>query len=443
MVMPLKRWFLLLVLLGALPAMGQVFNCPSFTAGTGGACSMGTGGYNNLSYAFGTGGTLSSGVVDLVPVGSTHGAEAMWYNTAVNDQAFTATFTFVPNGYNLAFVVQNDTLQGGPNGGLSAGAGCEGGYMQFAGGSNIAVNNVIGLDYTSYNPLTNGGSFSYSGVSLRQSYQFPGNPLACSGTGLPEYSTNGISTTPVNLTTGTAGSTTGDTYSVTVTYDGYTLTSKMFDVTAGGSCPGASCNTFTQAGVYIPAIVAGNTAFVGFTSGIGVTTTNPLNILSFSYTVNTPTGSPSYTAYNANSNSGGPAGTTPAFSPVFSVAPGTYAGTQSVAITTSGTPNNYICYTLSATALTPASTTRYPQPDNNGACASGTLYTGAVSISSTATLYAMAGSNNSAFAANATNPTGLGPPSTLVAGTYTIGGGGATGVKLGGKQTLAGKIIIQ
>ena len=228
----------------------------------------------------------------------------------------------------------------------------------------------------------------------------------------------------MNSPAGTQFTYTGDTFDATITYDGYTLTLNMFDVTAGGSCPGASCFTQAWTGVYIPSIVGGTTAWVGFTAGTsggGTASTTNLLIKTFTYTVNTPTGSPSYTAYNANSTYN--TGVSSAASPVFSVAPGSYSGTQSVSITTSTSPNNYICYTLSATPLTPASTTLYPHPDNNGGCSAGTLYTGAVSIASTSTLYAMAGSNNSAFATGLLSPTGLGPPSTLVAGTYTIGAG--------------------
>ena len=253
--------------------------------------------------------------------------------------------------------------------------------------------------------------------------QYPVLPLCCGGAYVPMYATNKISTSPVPLNSpaSSQSTTTGDTYSATVTYDGYTFTVSLYDVTAGGSCPGASCFTHSWSGVYIPEIVGATTAVVGLTNGVSVTSTNPLYVKSFSYTESTPTGTSSYTAWNANSTYNN--GTVSAASPVYSVAPGTYSGTQSVSITTSTTPNNYICYVLSAT--TP---TLYPQPNNNGGCVTGTLYTGPVSISSTATLYAMAGSNVSAFSDGSQNPTGLGPPSTLVAGTYTIGGTGSASI---------------
>ena len=52
---------------------------------------------------------LSGSAVDLIPVGASHWGAALNYATKVNVQAFTATFTFVPNGWAIAFVLQNNT----------------------------------------------------------------------------------------------------------------------------------------------------------------------------------------------------------------------------------------------------------------------------------------------------------------------------------------------
>ena len=408
-------------LLGPAAIAQNIFNCTSFTT-TSGPCSTSFSGSGALSFFAPQAGSVSGGVIDFVPTGTTHSGNSIWYQTEVNVQAFTSTFTFVPSGYDtLAFVIQNNSNQNKFN--FGGGAGPEGGFSQFAGGTNTPVNNVFALDFDQWSALTNGGSFTYSSAQIYQSYQYPELPLCCGGAYVPMYATNKISTSPVplNAPASSQSTTTGDTYSATVTYDGYTFTVSLYDVTAGGSCPGASCFTHSWSGVYIPEIVGATTAVVGLTNGVSVTSTNPLYVKSFSYTENTPTGTSSYTAWNANSTYNN--GTVSAASPVYSVAPGTYSGTQSVSITTSSTPNNYICYVLSAT--TP---TLYPQPNNNGGCVTGTLYTGPVSISSTATLYAMAGSNVSAFSDGSQNPTGLGPPSTLVAGTYTIGGTGSASI---------------
>ena len=81
--------------------------------------------------------------------------------------------------------------------------------------------------------------------------------------------------------------TTGHTYSATISYDGSNLTISMFDVTAGGACPGAACFTTTWTGVNVPVIVGGSTAWVGLAGSTGdPNTDSPLLINSFSYSSN-------------------------------------------------------------------------------------------------------------------------------------------------------------
>ena len=221
---------------------------------------------------------------------------------------------------------------------------------------------------------------------------------------MPYYPTNKISTSPVPLNSpaGTDWATTGDTYSATITYDGSNLTMSLYDVTTGGSCPGSSCFTHTWTDVYIPSVVGATTAYVGFTGGINSPNLPALYVNAWSYTQNTPTGTPTFTAWNAGSTYHN--GTVSTASPTYSIAPGTYIGTQTVSLSSS-TSNSNICYVLSA-----ATPTLLPQVDNAGKCAAGTAYSGRIAISSTSTLYAMAGT------------TFTNPPSTLVAGTYTITG---------------------
>jgi hypothetical protein len=383
---------LTLVLLGPAARAQNIFNCSSFT--TTGTCGVGSG------QPFGPYGyTVSDGVMDFVQVGATHNGNAFWYQTAVNVQGFTSTFTFVPNGFNLAFVLNNCNQYGcgsgkGPT--YAAGAGCEGGFYQAFDGPPYP-NNVFAVMLDSYSPLTNGANFTYSSTQIYQTNQSPCIP---NDLGPDYYPTNKVSTSPVNLTTGSSPSTTGHTYSATVTYSGTTLTLSMYDVTAGGSCPGATC--FTQSWpVYIPSIVGGTTAYVGLTSGIGETTTLPLYVDSFSYTVNSSSGPPTATLANMYADAGGTATTA---NPLYSPAPDRYSGTQAVTLTSS-TANSYICYVLAATP--PALT---PQTKNDGTCAQGTLYTGPITISSSQTLYSMA---STPF---------LSPPSALTIGAYTIGG---------------------
>ena len=89
-------------------------------------------------------------------------------------------------------------------------------------------------------------------------------------------------------------------------------------------------------------------------------------------------------------------------SPTFSPVPGTYTGTQSVTLTSSSSGSN-ICYVLASTPPT-----LLPQPDNLGGCTVGTPYSSPVSVSSSQTLYAIAGTNAASL------------PSSLVQGAYTI-----------------------
>jgi hypothetical protein len=416
----------LLLLYGVARAQTTIFNCTSFNTTTATCGVHFTGQDQSLNFFAPQAGSVTGGVLDFVPTGSGHNGNSLWYQTAVNEQAFTASVTFVPSGYdNLAFVLQNENNNGNKFT-VGFGAGPEGGFSQFSGGSNIYVTRVFAFELDQYSTLLNSGSFSYSSAQIYQTLQPPFTDGDYLGEGLAWYQTNKISTSPVPLNSpaNSQSTTTGDTYTLMLSYDGWNFNACLYDVTAAnGSCSSATSGTGTYfqhswSGVLIPEIVAGTTSVVGLTNGVSATTTNPLLVSAFSYTVQTPTGTPSYTAYNANSTYNN--GTVSAASPVYSVAPGTYSSAQSVAITTSSTPNNYICYVLSSTVPT-----LYPMPNNNGGCDAGTLYTGPVSISSTSTLYAIAGSNNSAFSYSI-SPTGLGPPSTLVAGTYTIASSAAT-----------------
>jgi hypothetical protein len=415
---------MLLALLCTPVAWSQAINCPvgtGFNFNTSGACSVAPGGYIDGSQAFNyrpDSGALSGTSLVLVPADAGHQAWSIVSSSQFNVQAFTETATFVPNGFNMAFVWQNDTSYPAIN--FANGAGGEGGFSQFAGVPNLPPTNVVGLQLDQYNPITQSGSFTYSSAQLYQTLQDPNLPVVVQAGYLALYPTTKISTYPVPLNdpANSSATTTGDTYSATIVYDGWNLTFSMYDITAGGSCPGATCFTNTWSGVNIPAVVGNTVARPTITAGTSLGTGPALLLNSWVYTVNTPTGTPSYTAWNANSTYN--IGTSSAASPVYSLAPGTYSGAQSVSITTSTSPNNYVCYVLSNTVPT-----LYPQPDNNGGCAAGTLYSSPVSISSTSTLYAMAGSSNQAFGTGVVSPAGLGPPSTLVAGTYTISGSSA------------------
>ena len=414
----MRRILWLLLLLASIPAWSQsILNCTGFQSSgssTSGTCGVGgiVGSGTNIKVV-GTGNGSSPGIsggkVLLVPSGGTHVALSLMYQAAVNVQAFTTTFTFVPDGQNVAFTINNDnacdsgTCFLGPN--FSSGASCEGGFYQGFTDGNSSVNNIFALMFDSYGEEpAGGGTFTYSNAQIYDMQQSPCNPT--SGGTNPYWGTNKLSTSPVPLNSpaATQNTSTGDTYSATLTYDGTNLELSLYDVTAGGSCPGASCFTQTWSAVDIPALVNGNTAYIGFTASTGEASVAPLYIGSWSYTVDTAPSLPSLSTYTTKSYMGGQ---TPAASPTFSPAAGTYSGTQSVTLSSSTSGAN-ICYVLAS----PSSTLILPWPNSQGGCQNGTAYSGPVSVSSSQTLYAVAGT------------TYAGLPSAQTSAAYTIGTGG-------------------
>ncbi len=209
---------------------------------------------------------LSGTQVNLVPKGANHNALNLNYTSPVNVQAFSTTFTFVPNGWNVAFVLQNNTNTNaslGTRSGFTAGAGCEGSFFQAfpSPPPNPYPNNLFALDLDSSNGSTAGsGTFTHSSAQIYQPVETPCNP----NDGQTPYASpqNKISTSPVSLNSpaSTANTTTGDTYSATVVYTGTAVTLSLYDVTAGGSCPGVNCFTNTWTGVSIPSLVGATTA---------------------------------------------------------------------------------------------------------------------------------------------------------------------------------------
>ena len=350
-----------------IPSYGQgtnVINCPSGFASSG-SCGIGNG--QSLTF-FGNGGAnLSGSTIILQPTGIVHNPSSVVYSTPVNVQAFTATFKFVPNAWNLALVLENVTHNGGggPPKGLtlaqsfSGGAGCEEGFYQaFGGPGNPPPNNIFVLNFDSANLLVNSPTPFYSNVQIYQQLQSP-----C----IPDdnqpwyYPTNKVSTSPVPLNSPATAvqTTTGDTYSATIIYTGTNFILNMYDATTGGSCPGSSCFTYTWYGVSIPSLVDGTTAYLAFGGSTNAPSPRPLDIDSLVYTA-----------------------LSPADEPTFSPSAGTYAGTQNVTISDSNSDAT-ICY----------NTTGAPATNGQSGCANGTLYTAgaAISVPGGETIYAVAG----------------------------------------------------
>jgi hypothetical protein len=155
-----------------------VINCPDFAAsgpcGVGGLISDGGTAFQVVGTTNGSMPLLSGSQVNLMNANTVHAALSLNFQTQVNAQAFTSTFTFVPNGWNIAFVLNNSNNNPwGFNGALfSQGAGCEAGFFQ--GFSQAAPpNNVFALELDSYSPLTTSGSFSYSSAQIYTAGQSP------------------------------------------------------------------------------------------------------------------------------------------------------------------------------------------------------------------------------------------------------------------------------
>jgi hypothetical protein len=393
-----------------VPALAQTINCPpgSFTSGAG-PCQvvLGGGGPNGsgvtqFSIINANPGSLVGSRVKLMPTGQTHSAANLgWMFQKVSTQAFTVNWTGVYNGWNMNLILNNSFGNPSFNGAIfQGGAGCEGAFYQ-AFGQNPSIG-VFAIEVDQWGSLTAGGpTFTYSSVQNYSSGQSPCNPNL--GATPTYFSKNKLSTSPVALNSPatTINTTTGHEMSVTAIYDGSNLTVNIFDITAGGTCTpttSGTCSSNTWSNINIPALVGGNTAWIGMGASTNANAPD-LFLDSFVYNSATPTNTPPTTAWNANSTTSNGTGSTA--SPVFSIAPGVYGSAQTVAITDSTAGSN-ICF-----AFAPA----FPLPNNNGGCAAGggTPYTGPITISSTQTLRAMAGTNYTA------------PPSSMTAATYTIG----------------------
>lgn len=421
-----KMLALLLIVPTMVSAQSSPFTCSSGFASSG-ACGWINAGSGQPFASWGTASpTLSGTSLILMQSGFTHGVSSLIYQTKVNAQAFASTFTFVPNGQNITFVIENsnnDPFEPQPYR-FVGGAGCEAGFYQ---SSMYVPNFVVGIELDSYSPLTKTGNFTYSSAQLYQSTAVPCLPP--NGGEAYWFTTNKLSTSPVRLTlaSGTGngctaspgngcGTTTGDTYSATVVYTAGNVTLNLFDVTAGGTCTpttSGTCFSQTWSGVNIPSIIGANTGYIGLTTATGNPASTPLYIKSFTDTTTTAPSSPPVQTYTSAASSGSAFVATPTLSPVA----GTYATTQSV-VPSSTTANVYYCFTLSPTI--PA---LMPQTDGQGGCSAGILVSGAISISASSTLYLMGGINV-LTQPNTAEYSRL--PSNLIEAVYTIGGTQAT-----------------
>lgn len=420
----------LLALAATLAGAQTVFNCasgfsstPTATCGVGipNVTSQGT--FETYGTPSGYTPQMSGSSVELaIPTADHTALNLDWTTSAVNVQAFVAKYTFIPNGWNISLTLSNNTnLNGaGPGHAFTSGAGCEGSIYQAFGTQPTQPNKTFALMLNSWSPLTDsniyagGGNavFTYSGTQVYQQNMDPCNPR--DGTEPVYFFTQEVSTSPVPLTqssgygTGCSpasgysarngcGTTTGDTYSVTVTYTGTALTEQMYDVTASGSCPGASCFTYTWPNISIPSIVDGTTAWVGLAESTNAPSGHGLFINGFSYTALSPAATPS-----------------------ISPSAGTYGNAQAVTITDSSS-GSIICY----------STTGNPSTNGIGGCQNGTLYGDSFTVSKGATIYAVAGSGSTTYGDSAIVSNAYNITSTASAPVFSVTTGNYQG-----KQTL-------
>ena len=393
----------LLVLAGA-PAKAQaVFNCSSGFSSSG-SCGVSLIGGSGQAFAIvgsqnGSTPGFSGTQILLATPSADHTALNFNYATAaVNVQAFTTTYTFIPNGWNISFILQNST-NSGRGAGFSSGAGCEGSFYQAFPPPPPPPypNNIFALMLDQHSPLLDanssqgGGSatFTYSSTQLYQQGMDPCNPR--DGTEKYFYFTQKVSTSPVplNSSVNSPNTTTGHTYSVTVTYSGTSLTEQLYDVTAGGSCPGSNCFTYTWSNVSIPSIVGGTTAWAGLAESTNLPSGLPLYINGWTFSA-----------------------LSTADTPTFSPSAGTYSSPQTVTIsdTSSG---SIICYNFTGS----------PATNGIGGCENGALYTGAISVPKGQKIYAVAGSGASSYGDSAVGSSAYNVTGTASQPTYSASSG--------------------
>ena len=276
---------------------------------------------------------ISGGQVRLTD-GNSHNGGGLWYDSVQNIQSFSTTFTFqLPgmDGYGMFFVIQNSNNTTDPGfSGLNAGGASANGMGYGAGGgpSQPAIGNSIGI------------KFDATPFNTPSWFVSPG-PLSTTGLyvdGGPAIGSNGVLSgfgPEVDLHQFNIGVGSNDVMQAIITYDGTILTMVLTDTSTGAT-------TRLSWPVDIPAIVGGDTAYIGFCGSTPVASSSATvtKILSWSFAE----------GYNPR-----------LATPTFSVAPGQYTSAQSVSL--SAPAGATIYYTTNGMPPTTAST-RYSGPIN-------------------------------------------------------------------------------
>ncbi len=350
-------------LLSPPAAHAQVINYPNGFAGSTGQISL----VNGAS-------PLAGSTIQLTTSGLFGAANNAWYETAVNVQAFTTTFTFTETcpadcGDGFGFMIISTSNPSSPGYTYSGGSGAQLSWSQCGGTGNTdcpAINAIL-VKFDLYDVQTSSPGANLTGFYSGGTYpQAPNNPqydMAPSG---------------INMQS-------GDLMRATLSYNGTLLTETVTDTVTGA--------TYTNSyAANIPSLVGGDTAYVGFGGSTGAATVTQ-SLSSWTYTVESPG---------------------QAAIPVFSPAAGTYSGSQSITLSSSSS-GAVICY----------NTTGSPATNGATGCTTGTLYMGPVTVSSSETLYAVAGGTgygdspvvSASYVIQASVAT---PTFSPAAGTYTL-----------------------
>ena len=269
-----------------------------------------------------------NGAIELAGI-KIHDAGQAWYATKQNITAFTTDFKFTitANGYGECFVIQNDPR------GFGAGGDSNGlGYFAYSENpAGTAIGNSIAIAFNA-TPNGSSGSESYTGATPSMTGLYLNGGLLMDNGIMPVQD---LIPQGINLQS-------GDVVSAHVVYDGAILSMALTDTVTGKQA-------YFQWPVNIPAVVGGNTAYIGFTGG----TINPVPLLIDSWSW--------WQGYN-----------TRLASPTFSPAAGSYTSSQSVTI--SAPTGATIYYTTNGKPPTTASS----------------VYSGPITVSSNEVVQAIA-----------------------------------------------------
>lgn len=315
-----------------------------------------------------------------------HEGGAAWYSTQQNITSFTTDFTFqlasgqpVPSIIGITFCVQNMPNTGSPE--------------NFWGINAVADANMAG--YGGYllagqYPITNSIAVKFDMNSGNGQVTYPsgGSPNSTglyinAGPGAALIPQNDLNPYGINLYS-------GDIMAAHIVYDGSLLTMTLQDTATNAQA------RFSWP-VNIPLAIGGNTAWIGFTAGEIPAVTNSINSWSF------------WTGYNPRLSA-----------PTFSVPSGSYGSAQTVTI--SGPPGASIYYTTNG--LQPTS--------------SSTPYTGAITVSSSGVIQAVAIQSGYTDSSVASANYQISTPNII---NFPSGFSANDGVLLSGRAALSGSSI--